>query len=68
MVDRMEWPTQRDAMAMLATQSSLFANNFQMLSSNLMDSSAKNHKNQQITVRFTGSVALQTFQLAKNID
>ena len=63
----MEWATQRDAMAMLATQSSLFANNFQMLFSSLVDQPAQNHKNQQITVKFTESFALQAFQIAKNI-
>jgi hypothetical protein len=67
MVDGMEWSTQRDAMAMLATHSKLPPANFQLLSSNLVDQPAKNHKNQQITVKFTGSIALQAFEIAKNI-
>jgi hypothetical protein len=64
----MEWPAQRSAMAMLTIPNKLARVFVQMLSSNLVDQSAQNHKNLEITVRFTGSIAVQTFQLAKNID
>jgi hypothetical protein len=68
MVDRLERPTQRSAMAMLTQALPISSLINQVLSSDLMVKPRPSHRNQQFTVRNTGSAHFPNPKITKNID